>query len=466
LAYLAAYLKSQDHTVRIYDAEHGRETSIIPYAEAAKGYQKYLEGLSDEQHPIWQEAEDEVRGFDPQLIGISCPTVKCEAALRIARLSKKINPEVKVVLGGCHPTVLADQVLANKAVDFVIRGEGELPLAQLAKALQDKTPLEGIPGLSYKLDGRTHHHPRQQLIPSLDRLPHPAREALRDAEGYDSEDMGLIMGSRGCPFQCTYCASKNMWGRRVRYRSAQNIIDEIRRVKQQFGTTQFSFEDDSFTTNPKLIGEFCRQLISRRLGISWSAITRINLLSEELISQMKRAGCNHIRVGIESGSDKVLKSTKKGITVEQMRAGAKILHRQGIYWSAYFMMGLPCETEEDILDTVKLMKEIKPDYCTLSIFTPYPGTEIFEELKQQGLVSEDMDWSRFSHASPHNYFAPQIPRQRFAELLDYFAQEVDKHNGNLLRLIKRAKSKGLVYLQQPTELVGDLKKYLSWRKGG
>jgi radical SAM superfamily enzyme YgiQ (UPF0313 family) len=465
LASLAAYIKTQGHTVRIYDVEHGQETDIIPYAEATKSYQKYLENLKNGQHPVWQEVKAELSSFRPQLVGISCPTVKYESAIKIAKLVKELDSETKVVFGGCHPTVLAESVLANDVVDFVIRGEGELTLSQLLTALKDESSLEGIDGLSYKLNGKTQHNQPRQLIPDLNQLPYPARELLRDARGYDSEDMGLVMGSRGCPFQCTYCASKNMWGRKVRYRSVQNIIDEIRSVKEQFGTTQFSFEDDSFTANPKVIGEFCQQLISQQLRIGWSAITRINLLSDELISQMKRAGCNHIRVGIESGSDKVLRATKKGLTVEQMRAGAKVLRRQGIYWSAYFMMGLPSEAEEDIRASIKLMQEIKPDYCTLSIFTPYPGTEIFEELKQEGLVSEDMDWSRFSHASPHNYFAPQIPKQRFAELSDYFAQEVDKHNGNFLRLVKRAKSKGVVYIQRPTELVGDLKKYLSWRKG-
>ncbi len=276
--------------------------------------------------------------------------------------------------------------------------------------------------------------------------------------------MGLMMGSRGCPFQCTYCASKNMWTRKVRYRSVENILDEIHTVKRAFGTTQFSFEDDSFTTNTKLITEFAKQLIAQKMSINWSAITRINLLSYELITLMKKAGCNHIRVGIESGSPKVLRDTKKGITVEQMRTGAKILRDTGMYWSAYFMAGLPTETEDDIRASIELMKEIKPDYCTLSIFTPYPGTEIFEQLKRQDMVTEQMDWSKFSHASPHNYFSPQIPKEKFEELLDIFAHEVDKHNGNIRRLFKRAKSKGSVYIQQPSELVGDLKKYLSWRK--
>ncbi len=466
LTYVAAYVESQGHTVEVYDVEHARESNIIQYAEAAKSYQKYLEGLDNMQHPVWREVRGELQRFRPHLIGVSCPTVKYEPALKIAGIAKEVDPDIKVVFGGCHPTVLAERVLVNKSVDFAIRGEGEHTLAQLVSAIEGNEPFNNIEGLSHKADSRIYHNPKRELIPDLNQLPFPARSLLRDAEGYDAEDMGLMMGSRGCPFQCTYCASQNMWGRRVRYRSVQNIIDEILKIKEQFGTTQFSFEDDSFTANPKLIGEFCEQLISRRLRIGWSAITRINLLNDELISRMKRAGCNHIRVGIESGSDKVLKATNKGLTVEQMRAGAKVLHRHGVYWSAYFMMGLPSEAEDDILASIKLMQEIKPDYCTLSIFTPYPGTAIFDELKGKGMVSEDMDWSKFSHASPHNYFAPQIPRQRFEELLDYFAQEVDKHNGNFLRLIKRAKSKGVVYLQRPTELVGDLKKYLSWRKGG
>lgn len=466
LAYVAAYIESQGHTVEIYDVEHTGESNIIQYAEAAKSYQKYLEGLGNMQHPVWQEVREELQRFRPQIVGFSCPTVKYEPALKIAGIAKEIDPDVKVVFGGCHPTVLAGQVLTNKAVDFVIRGEGEHTLSQLVSGLEGNTSLGDIEGLSYKINDSIQHNKKRELIPDLNQLPFPARRLLRNVSGYDAEDMGLMMGSRGCPFQCTYCASQNMWGRRVRYRSVGNIIAEIREVKEQFGTTQFSFEDDSFTANPKLIGEFCQQLISQQLRIGWSAITRINLLNDDLISQMKSAGCNHIRVGIESGSDKILGATNKGLTVAQMRAGAKVLHRHGVYWSAYFMMGLPSETEDDILASVKLMKEIKPDYCTISIFTPYPGTVIYDELKEKGMVSEDMDWSRFSHASPHNYFAPQIPRQRFEELLGYFAQEVDKHNGNFLRLIKRAKSKATVYLQQPTELVGDLKKYMSWRKGG
>jgi anaerobic magnesium-protoporphyrin IX monomethyl ester cyclase len=444
LTYLAAYLRNKGYTVSIYDVEYSRDTGIIPYAEAAKSYEKYLEGLKNEQHPVWQEVKLVLRQINPQIVGISC---------------------TKLVFGGCHPTVLADQVLSSSLVDFVIRGEGELTFSGLIEALENNTSLAKIDGLSFKINDRIHHGPPRKLIPDLNQLPYPARDLLRDAHGYDSEDMGLIMGSRGCPFQCTYCASKNMWGRRVRYRSAQNIIGEIRAVQEQFGTFQFSFEDDSFTTNPKLIGEFCRQLIEQNLKISWSAITRINLLSDELIKQMRNAGCNHIRVGIESGSDKVLRATQKGLTVDQMRVGAKVLHRQGIYWSAYFMMGLPSETEEDILASIRLMHEIKPDYCTLSIFTPYPGTAIFDELKQKEMVSENMNWSKFSHASPHNYFAPHIPRQRFEELSDYFAQEVDKHNSYFLRLMKRAKSKGVVYIQHPSELLGDVKKYLSWRKG-
>ncbi len=280
LAYLAAYTQAQGHTVEIYDVEQTKETNILPYAEAATCYQKYLEGLNDKQHPIWQETKEVLRRFRPHIIGISCPTVKYVPALKIAELAKQVDPEIKVVFGGCHPTVLTESVLANQTVDFVVRGEGELTLAQLVDSLQDNISFKDIEGLSYKLDGQIIHNPARQLQPDLNQLPFPARRLLRNASEYDAEDMGLLMGSRGCPFQCTYCASKNMWGRRVRYRSVQNIIDEIRQVKEQFGTTQFSFEDDSFTANSKLIAEFCQQLISQQLRINWSAITRINLLND------------------------------------------------------------------------------------------------------------------------------------------------------------------------------------------
>jgi radical SAM superfamily enzyme YgiQ (UPF0313 family) len=461
---LATVAKQQGHEAAVFDGEKGEEVKVVNYLSAKQCYQKYLEALDNPDHPVWKTIESTIRRQNPQLLGISCSTVKFDSAVRIAEIAKKIDPELPIVLGGVHPTLIPEQSLKPGLIDYVIRGEGERTFVELIDALSDKGTCDEIKGLSYLKQGKVIHNPPREFIENLDTLPLLNRDLLINASQYDSEDLGLMMGSRGCPFECTYCASNKVWTRRVRYRSADNILAEMKMVHRKYGTTQFSFEDDSFTSNKKLIGEFCRKKNEARFDVKWSAITRINLLTDELLKTMKEAGLNHIRVGIESGSDKILKETKKGMTVEDYKKGARLIRKHKIYWSAYFMLGLPTETREDILATIDLMKEIQPNYCTVSIFTPYPGTEIFEDLLKEGKVSLDMNWSRFSHASPHNYFAKYLNREEFAEIVDYATSEFDRYNGSFRRLFKRAQSKASIYLNHPGDFFKDIQRYLQWRQ--
>jgi radical SAM superfamily enzyme YgiQ (UPF0313 family) len=440
------------------------EVKIVNYLGARKSYQLYLDALDNPEHPVWKRLEELIRRRNPQLLGISCSTVKFDSALRVAEITKRISPDLPVVLGGIHPTVLPEQSLKPDLIDFVIRGEGEIAFVELIDALSGKGSIEEIDGLTYFKKDKVVHNKKRGFIKDLDSLPILDRDLLINSSRYDSEDLGLMMGSRGCPFECTYCASNNMWTRRVRYRSADNILKEMQLVHRKYGTTQFSFEDDSFTSNKKLITEFCRKKIEARFDVKWSAITRINLLTDELLTTMKKAGLNHIRVGIESGSDKILKDTKKGMTVESYRRGARLIQKHKIYWSAYFMLGLPSETREDIMATIELMKEIQPNYCTVSIFTPYPGTEIFADLLKEGQVSLEMNWSKFSHASPHNYFAKYLSKEEFAEIVDFATAEFDRYNGSFSRLLKRAQSKASIYLNHPGDLLKDIYRYLQWRQ--
>jgi radical SAM superfamily enzyme YgiQ (UPF0313 family) len=152
------------------------------------------------------------------------------------------------------------------------------------------------------------------------------------------------------------------------------------------------------------------------------------------------------------------------MTVESYRKGARLIQKHKIYWSAYFMLGLPSETREDIMATIELMKEIQPNYCTVSIFTPYPGTEIFADLLKEEQVSLDMNWSKFSHASPHNYFAKYLSKKEFAEIVDFATAEFDRYNGSFSRLLKRAQSKASIYLNHPGDLIKDICRYLQWRQ--
>ncbi len=459
---LAAHIKSLGHTVTVYDGEHDPSMRIMPYADAAKAYEKYITGLKDDTHAIWKEIEDYIISYKPDVVGIGALTPKYPSGAKIASISKRLFPDVPVIMGGFHPTGLGHRVIEDKNVDFVVVGEGEKTTEELLQAISEKGGYENIPGIIFKNGGKTVTNPPRALCKELDSFDFPARKVLHKYNEYISEDMGLIMGSRGCPFVCTYCASKKMWARNVRFRSAEKIVDEMVAVHNDFGTTQFAFEDDSFTTNKKLVYEFC-ELLKKKLDVKWSAITRINLIDNDMLDAMKKAGCNHIRVGIESGSAKILKDTKKGLTLEAMRKGAEVLRKNKIYWSAYFMIGLPTETESDVVKTIEFMKQIRPDYCTVSIFTPYPGTEIFYDLIRQGIISENMDWAKFSHGSPYNNFAIKMGQEKFREMLEYAVSEFDKYNSNYLRLFKRAASKAKIYLNEPKELLRDIERYRMWK---
>jgi len=463
LAYLAAVLEKAGHSVKVYDAEHSPKAVYLSYRTRASRYDSFLQAIKTPAHPIWQEAREVIREFQPELVGISMMTPKYSPALKMAEFAKEWQRSLPVVMGGPHPTIRPDEVLENPNVDFVIRGEGEEALRDLACAIERaEDNYAQIDNLSFKRRETIIHNPLRPLIDCLDDIPSPARHLLHNAHTYTSEDMGLMMTSRGCPFKCTYCSTRSTWGRKVRFRTVENVIKEMKKVIDLYKTRQITFEDDSFTLDRKRVLELSDRLIEERLNANWSAITRIDLLDEELLLRMKKAGCNYIRVGVESGSDKVLKAIKKGITSEQIRTGARLLNRHRVYWSAYFMIGLPMEDEEDIMASLRLMKEINPSYCTLSIYTPYPGTELFEDLVKDGLATYALDWSKLSHHSPYNYFTKNIPKQRFEQILERVSREFDKHNGRFSALLARALAKSRIYLNEPGRFLQDFKRFLYW----
>lgn len=462
LAYLAGALETAGFEVLIYDAEHSQSAIYLGYKARAKRYDAFLQALEDEDHEIWQEASRVFTDFKPDIIGFSVMTVKFAAALKMAALAKAVLPDSVIVFGGPHPTIMPEQVLEHDEVDYVIRGEGESSIVDFCHELQDRRDPVDIKGLSWRRGGKTINNPDCELIEDISSIAHPARHLLSGIETYNPSDLGLMMTSRGCPFQCTYCSSQCMWHRKVRYRSNKDVVDEIEAIIGRFGVSYLTLEDDSFTVNKKRVLEFCEELERRRIKIGWSVITRIDLLDDQMLKVMKKAGCDHVRVGVESGSDRVLTAIKKGITTDDVRAGARLLKRHGLYWSAYFMIGLPYETEEDINSTIALMKEIAPSYSTLSVFTPYPGTELFDYAVEAGLADHDMDWSKSSHHSPYNYYTPNIDRARFEQLLTAAEEAFDRQNRRPGALVAKLKTRLRVYLHDPAQIAADGRKFLYW----
>ncbi|MHC4677088.1 MAG: B12-binding domain-containing radical SAM protein [Planctomycetota bacterium] len=291
LAYLAAVLRENGHQVLIYDADANKEKAEeMDFSALEDKYPEYLDGVNRPSHPVWAEFQGVLRDFKPELVGISVFTAKVASAFKMAEIVKDLSHDVPVVMGGPHPSVKSEESLRiSPFVDFAVRGEAEHSFLELVKAVERGGPYGDIKGLSFRTNGRIRHNPPAEFIQDLDSLPYPARDLLLNKDSYTSEDMGLVMSGRGCPFDCTFCSSAGVWHRIVRFRSVENVMGEIQQVRSVYGTVQFSFKDDIFTIKPKRVSEFCRFLKDIKPRVRWECNARVNLISEQLLAEMKSA---------------------------------------------------------------------------------------------------------------------------------------------------------------------------------
>lgn len=404
-----SYLASVYDDCYIYNAEIDDMSAYVGYDERTEGQNKYVNKV-DGEGQVWLDVENRIKYYNPKIVGIYTPTVKLKSALHVAKIAKKINPEIKVVLGGPHPTIRPNDVLKSKYVDSVVVGEGEAIFPKLIDDLLNN----GFQKI-YKSDN---------FIKDINTIKFPAREKMLDS--YSSNGYGHIISARGCPFLCSYCGSNVIWGRNVRFRSVDDIVAEIIHVRDNYGTTDFTFWDETFTVNKKRVLDFCDKI--KNLGITWRCDTRIDVINEELLLKMMGSGLTHISIGIESGNQETLDFIDKGLKLDKMKEKAEMLNSIGIFWKAYLMVGFPNETEQHIMDTINIIDVIKPGRVALSIFTPYPGTKLFDYCVDEGLIGGNIAWEKYSHQSKFNYFTPKIPEDRFHELVKIASQKIDDYN--------------------------------------
>lgn len=466
---IGTILKEAGHNISVYDADANYNPTDMDYTRLPQKYQNYLDSFTDDSNPIWLEVKKVINDFKPEIVGISIWTAFAASAFHIAKISKELNSSCLVVMGGPHATVKADEILKiSPYVDYVVRGEGENTILELVQHIESKWPdLDEINGLSYCQNGEIKHNSSREITKDLDKFSFPDRSLLMNENKYTSEDMGLIMTSRGCPYACAYCATDT---KKVSYVSINNLVNEIKFVKEKYGTTQFSFKDDSFTVSKKRVDELCDKLIDEKFDINWECNTRVNLIDENLLGKMKKAGCNSIKVGIESGSDRILKMMNKGITHEQVRIASKLLRKAGIHWTGYFMMGVPGETIEDVYKTLNFMYEVKPDFASIGVYEPFPGTEMFNEGIKRGLVKQEMSLNEYFNTFPNNYYKVDSNRQvdtideeKYKVLEKEIKDAFHTYNKSLKHVVKRAKARTNIYIKEPKILIKDVKKYLSWR---
>jgi radical SAM superfamily enzyme YgiQ (UPF0313 family) len=367
------------------------------YADQKKifeGYDNYKKILSNKNHPLWFGVKESIESFSPDIISITMLTGTYKSAENVGRIAKELNKDIDVVVGGTHPTVLPEETIENEYFDYVIRGEGEYTFLDLANGAR----LEDIKGLTYvnKKD-ETVNNPDREFIEDLDSIPFPSRDLYLNDTQYI--DYGYIMTGRGCPFECTLCASKKVWKGHVRFRSPENVVEEVKHVHNRYSTKLFYFVDDTFTLNKNRTKKICELLIRTNMDINWICDTRVDTIDEELLRLMKESGCVRVKIGVESGNERILKKVKKKINKKQIRNSVSIIKKVGIDFTIYLMIGFPSETKAEMQETLDFARELDPTYYSFSILAPYPGTKIYDDVIRSGIILPKEHWEYFFHQS-------------------------------------------------------------------
>jgi radical SAM superfamily enzyme YgiQ (UPF0313 family) len=467
LGHIAAVLREHGYECVIYNADYnyGDSVSLTDYSSISAGYSsmrrghsEYLKILEDLKNPLWLEIQDVIKRLSPDIVGISAMTASYYSALNVAQCVKNCNPDIRIVFGGVHPTVLPEETLKQSEVDIVVRGEGEYVFLNLLEKI-DSGKLCEVKGISYKKDGKIFHNPPADRIADLDKLPFYARDLLFDKEKFPPSAFRILMATRGCPYSCIYCASPKTWQRKITFRSPQNVINEIIYVKKRYGTDDFSFKDDCLTINKSFIETLCDMMIKAKLNIRWNCQGRTDTLTGRILKNMKRAGCVGIYLGIESGNNEVLRKIRKQTTVEQARKAVSLIKKYDLWISGYFIFGFPFETEDQIFDTIDLIRKLDLDKVQYNFVVPYPGTELYSMVREKGLLQDlyekRIDWSKFYQNSPDMFFAPNLSKSESISLILKIENEVDQINMRRLHegLIKRKLRRARYYFLNPGQFI-------------
>ncbi len=342
--------------------------------------------------------------YQPGVVGTTCVTMSFPAAARILKVCKEFDPRIVTVIGGPHVSFAADDTFRRAPwIDVIVAGEGDMTVLELVSALDRRTDLAQVPGIFLHQDGRVIKTGPRPLIQKIDELPFPARHLLPLSRYRGFEAACSVITSRGCPYSCIFCSAPRMFGKKVRFRHPERVVDEIELIHRDLGFDRVNIVDDTFTLNHRHTKELCRELIRRNLPVEWNAYSRVDTLTGELLELMREAGCTFLVFGIESGSQEILDTIKKGITLEKVRSAAKLTSAAGIKSFASFILGLPGETPETAHRTRALARELFEGYGIqygFHFLSPFPGTEVYDKADEFGVRILTRNWARYNANEP------------------------------------------------------------------
>ena len=362
LAYLASVARNEGFGVKIIDS--------------------LAENLS------FDELERKIKEYDPDVVGITSTTTSIPDAYKVAEISKSVNPNIITIIGGPHVTFVPELTLKESPhIDVVVRGEGEEVFKQLLHALDKGKELSDVRGITYRENNKIRNNPPMPLIRDIDSIPIPAFDLLpMEKYQFNKKRFGVVITSRGCPFQCIFCSSSLQFGKKWRAHSVGRVIEELKILHDEFKVREIEFLDDTFTLNKKRAQDISKAIIEEGLDISWSASSRVNTFDLDTGTYMKKAGAHAIYFGIESGSERTLKFIKKGITLSQSINAVKTAKKAKLKTLGSFIIGFPYEKEEDMKKTIRFAKFLDVDYAQFTVATPFPGTELWNIAVTKNLL--------------------------------------------------------------------------------
>jgi magnesium-protoporphyrin IX monomethyl ester (oxidative) cyclase len=349
----------------------------------------------------FKKIEDVIRNYCPDIIGVNnLFTVQRKNAHEIYKIAKKVDKNIITIAGGGHPTVMPELVLRDENVDYVVIGEGEDTIIDLIAVIEGRKDVSDLDGVGYKRGNKIEIIPKTKFIIDLDTIPFPARHLLNMEKYFGlhashgirkRKRFSPIITSRGCPARCTFCSAYKAWGRRYRFRSPENVILEMKQIKERYGIEELMFEDDNLTANPKRAEKIFDLMIQEKLNFIWDTPNGIAVfsLNERLIDKIKKSGCYKINLALESGSQYVLENIiKKPVKLDKAKALVRYARSIGLDVGLFFIIGLPGETKSQIMETFDLAKVLKIYDPWVSVATPYPGTELYKLCLEKGYLGD------------------------------------------------------------------------------
>lgn len=419
--------RAGDLDADFYQTPHGL---LVLGAQAIRaGHQVKILNLSGF---AWSAVEEVLSQLSADLFGMSCWTANRRGVALVASAIKRFHPGAPVVIGGPHATPFAAEMLTHyPQIDLVCPGESDSTFLELIERLSRGEPWRGTPGSVCRGANGIERAPERPSIADLDVLAPPQQYF----------DTHILMTSRGCPWACTFCGAETSWGRGFRGHSVPYVLDAIAAVLPRLRVKMIQVKDDTFTTNKKRVIELCRGIRERKLNFLWSCDTRVDVLNEELLYEMRLAGCQRLSLGVESGSQKILDGIHKKITKEEIIAATEMAKKYGVHVRFYMMLGNRGETAETFRETLEFLEVAKPHQYIFSCLSIYPGTEDFRDAEASGWLDREVYFKEGFQELKVPFDASSAVTQMMTEwfrenngLTDYYQEGVEECRGVLQRL--------------------------------